>query len=79
MIVMFQHLMARNQLLDPFSRRLDDGQQPHRFMVGHVAAHHGLPGKSEPEIAPRTGHDADTPHHVMVNLTPAAIHVVVHR
>ena len=78
MILMLQHFMAGNELLDPFSRRLDDGQQAHRLMIRHVAVHHGLPGKSEPEIAPRAGHDADPPHHVVVNLTPAPIHLVVH-
>ena len=39
--------MACDQLLDPFSRRCDDGEQPHRFMIRHVAVHHGLPGQSD--------------------------------
>jgi len=52
MIKMLQHFMTRNQLLEPFPRRFDDGEQPHRLMKRHVAVHHGLPGKAEPEIAP---------------------------
>ena len=78
-IIVLQDVVVRNQFVYPGPRRFNDGQEPHRFMIGHIAVHHSLPGQSEPEIAPGTGHDADTSHHIVIDLAPAAIDLVVDR
>ena len=47
-------------------------------MVRDLPIHHGLPGQSRSEVALHPGHDADPAHHVVIDLAPAAVHVVVH-
>ena len=42
------------------------------FMVGDPIVHDGLPGQTEPEVAPGTGHDADASDDVVIDLTPAS-------
>ena len=79
MIEVFQHVVPRDQLVDPFARRFDDSEQPHRFVVGHLAIHDGLLGQSKPEIAPGSRHDTESPHHVVVDFTAAAVHIIVNR
>ncbi len=74
-IEVLQQPMAPDNPGYPLARGLDDGQQPHGFVVGTRATHHGLPGKSGAQIALRAGHHTKTTHNVMINLAAAAINV----
>ena len=69
--------MPGNQLVKASARRLHHGQQSHRFMIRPIAVDDGLPGQPEPEIAPRPRHDAETTHHIMIDLASAAVDFVV--
>src|SRR5438093_12502030 len=73
-----QNLMAMNEGLDARARRLDECQQACGLMVRDLPIHHGLPGQSRSEVALHLGHDADPAHHVVIDLAPAAVPVVVH-
>src|SRR6476659_7186657 len=77
MIVVLEHFMPRDQLIDPFARRLNNGEEPHGFVVRHGAVHDRLSRQTEPKIAPRTGHDAEATHDIVINFAAAAVHVIV--
>src|SRR6266480_4520171 len=76
-IEMPQDFMASDQLIDTFTWRFDDRQQSHRLMVRHVAVHDCLLSQSKPEIAPRSRHDAEPPHDVVIDLAAASEYLIV--
>ena len=48
-------------------------------MIRHGAVEDGLSRKSKPEITPLSGHDPDTTHDIVIDLTAAAIDLVINR
>ena len=68
----------RDDLIDSFPGRLDQGHEPHRLMVGPHSIHDRLPGQAGAQVALGTGHNPKAADYVVVDLATAAVALRIH-